>query len=106
MSPHESSRPAEPPASPLRRLVHVVTVVEIGIAGLATAMIFVLILLQAAQRYLPIDGWTWTGELARYGLEDRDLDDDWNASRVGCLPGPFEAVGPHRPRGARRRQHG
>ena len=25
-------------------------------------------LLQAAQRYLPIDGWPWTGELARFAL--------------------------------------
>jgi TRAP-type C4-dicarboxylate transport system permease small subunit len=45
-----------------------VTAVEIGIAGLAAALIFVLVLLQAGQRYLPVDGWTWTGELARYGL--------------------------------------
>jgi TRAP-type C4-dicarboxylate transport system permease small subunit len=26
------------------------------------------VLLQAAQRYLPIDGWPWTGELARFCL--------------------------------------
>ena len=31
-------------------------------------LIFGLVLLQAAQRYLPIDGWPWTGELARFGL--------------------------------------
>lgn len=51
-----------------RRVVHVLTTLEIGIAGLAAAMIFVLILTQTGQRYLPIDGWTWTGELARYCL--------------------------------------
>ncbi len=54
--------------TPLRRALRVVTAVEIGIAGLAAALIFVLVLLQAGQRYLPVDGWTWTGELARYGL--------------------------------------
>lgn len=42
--------------------------IEVSIAGLAAALIFVLVLVQAGQRYLPIDGWTWTGELARYGL--------------------------------------
>jgi TRAP-type C4-dicarboxylate transport system permease small subunit len=31
-------------------------------------LIFVLVLLQAGQRYLPIDGWAWTGELARFSL--------------------------------------
>lgn len=50
------------------RVVRVVTAVEVGLAGLAAALIFALVLLQAGQRYLPIDGWTWTGELARYGL--------------------------------------
>jgi TRAP-type transport system small permease protein len=65
-----SRSPAAPPPqrSALGRLVRVVTAVEIGIAGAAAALIFVLVLIQAGQRYLPIDGWTWTGELARYGL--------------------------------------
>jgi TRAP-type C4-dicarboxylate transport system permease small subunit len=74
VSTHEPGRsatgvdPSPPATTPLRRVVRVVTAIEIGIAGLATALIFVLVLLQAGQRYLPIDGWTWTGELARYGL--------------------------------------
>lgn len=73
MSTHEpggTAGAAPPPAPPttLQRVVRVVTAVEIGIAGLAAALIFVLVLVQAGQRYLPIDGWTWTGELARYGL--------------------------------------
>ncbi len=55
-------------STPLRRALRVVTGVEMRLAGLAAALIFVLVLLQAGQRYLPIDGWTWTGELARYGL--------------------------------------
>jgi TRAP-type C4-dicarboxylate transport system permease small subunit len=59
---------ARTPESRLQRVVRVVTAIEIGVAGLAAALIFVLVLIQAGQRYLPIDGWTWTGELARYGL--------------------------------------
>ena len=39
-----------------------------ALAGAALLMIFGLVLIQAAQRYLPIDGWSWTGELARYSL--------------------------------------
>ena len=31
-------------------------------------LIFFLVLSQAAQRYLPIDGYPWTGELARFCL--------------------------------------
>lgn len=60
--------PAERHDGVLARVVRVLTAVEVTIAGLAAALIFVLVLLQAGQRYLPIDGWTWTGELARYGL--------------------------------------
>lgn len=52
----------------LGRTARFVTAVEIGVAGLAAAMIFLLVLLQAGQRYLPMDGYTWTGELARFGL--------------------------------------
>lgn len=66
MSTHESAGSAPAPA--LQRAARLATAIEIGVAGLAAAMIFVLVLLQAGQRYLPIDGWTWTGELARYGL--------------------------------------
>ena len=52
----------------LGRVVRAITGIELGVAALATAMIFVLVLVQAFQRYLPVDGWTWTGELSRYGL--------------------------------------
>lgn len=83
MAPSESASPAgvPPPDAPevrerrdaapqgvVDRAVRVVTGIELGIAALATAMIFVLVLLQAFQRYLPVNGWTWTGELSRYGL--------------------------------------
>ncbi len=52
----------------LRRAVGIITAIEVGVAGLATALIFGLVLLQSAQRYLPMDGYTWTGELARFSL--------------------------------------
>jgi TRAP-type transport system small permease protein len=66
-----TTKPEATPASrdgALRRVVRAVTAVEMGLAGAAVALIFVLILIQAGQRYLPIDGWPWTGELARFSL--------------------------------------
>jgi TRAP-type transport system small permease protein len=56
-----------PPAW-LRRVTRVLTAVELTIGVAALLMIFGLVLLQAGQRYLPIDGWPWTGELARFCL--------------------------------------
>jgi TRAP-type transport system small permease protein len=56
------------PPRPLAVLVRVVTGIELGLGVAALLMIFGLVLLQAAQRYLPIDGWPWTGELARFCL--------------------------------------
>lgn len=53
---------------PLFRAIRWVTAIEVGLAALALALIFVLILVQAGQRYLPVDGWAWTGELARFSL--------------------------------------
>jgi TRAP-type transport system small permease protein len=50
------------------RVVRVVTGIEIGLAAAVTVLMFLLVLLQAVQRYLPIDGFTWTGELARFCL--------------------------------------
>ena len=52
----------------LTRLGRVLTAVELSIGVAALLLIFGLVLLQAAQRYLPIDGWPWTGELARFCL--------------------------------------
>ncbi|HEU4513390.1 MAG TPA: TRAP transporter small permease subunit [Nocardioidaceae bacterium] len=51
-----------------RRAVDVVTRVELALAGIAVAVIFVLVLIQAGQRYLPVEGWSWTGELAKFSL--------------------------------------
>jgi TRAP-type C4-dicarboxylate transport system permease small subunit len=46
----------------------VLTAIELSIGVAALLLIFGLVLLQAGQRYLPIDGWPWTGELARFCL--------------------------------------
>jgi TRAP-type C4-dicarboxylate transport system permease small subunit len=48
--------------------ISVITKVELGLAATALAVLFVLVLVQAAQRYLPVSGWSWTGELARFCL--------------------------------------
>jgi TRAP-type transport system small permease protein len=56
-----------PPAW-LRRVGRVLTAIELSIGVAALLLIFALVLLQAGQRYLPIDGWPWTGELARFCL--------------------------------------
>ena len=52
----------------LNRLGRVLTAFELSLGVAALLVIFGLVLLQAAQRYLPIDGWPWTGELARLCL--------------------------------------
>ena len=52
----------------LTRLGRVLTAIELTIGVAALLLIFGLVLLQAGQRYLPIDGWPWTGELARFCL--------------------------------------
>lgn len=44
------------------------TAIELTIGALALVVILVLLLVQTAQRYLPLDGWPWTGELARFCL--------------------------------------
>lgn len=58
-------------ASPPRWLAwpaRVATVLEYALGAIALVIIFVLVLVQAGQRYLPIEGWSWTGELARFSL--------------------------------------
>ncbi len=57
----------EPPAW-VSRTVRVVTAIELTIGALALLVIFFLVLVQAGQRYLPFEGWSWTGELARFSL--------------------------------------
>jgi TRAP-type transport system small permease protein len=50
------------------RIGRVITGIEIGLAAAVLVLMFVLVLFQAAQRYLPFEGLTWTGELARFCL--------------------------------------
>ena len=50
------------------RFGRILTGIELAIGVAALLLIFFLVLLQALQRYLPIDGWPWTGELARFCL--------------------------------------
>jgi TRAP-type transport system small permease protein len=57
----------EPPPR-VARAARWVTGIELGIGAVATVLIFVLVFVQAAQRYLPVEGWSWTGELARFCL--------------------------------------
>ncbi|WP_165362762.1 TRAP transporter small permease [Promicromonospora panici] len=52
----------------IKRLVRLLTAVELTIACVAMVMIFVLILFQAVQRYLPVPQIVWTGELSQFAL--------------------------------------
>lgn len=52
----------------LARAVRVVTAIEIALGACLLLLMLFLVLVQAGQRYLPVDGWPWTGELARFGL--------------------------------------
>jgi len=52
----------------LRPAIRVVTGAELAVAGAAVVLIFFLVFVQALQRYLPVSGWPWTGELARFSL--------------------------------------
>jgi TRAP-type transport system small permease protein len=60
--------PHDPPTRWWSRPVRVITSIEIGLAATATVVMFLCVLVQAGQRYLPFDGFTWTGELARFCL--------------------------------------
>ena len=60
----------EPPHRPsaLRRVVTVITAIELTIGAVSLMTILVLVFTQATQRYLPFDGFAWTGELSRFSL--------------------------------------
>lgn len=62
----QEQRPAQPGA--LRRSIRVLTAIELTIGVISLLVIFASVLLQAGQRYLPIEGFAWTGELARFSL--------------------------------------
>lgn len=57
------------PRNPLvRRVVGILTRIELAFGALMLMMILVLVFLQAAQRYLPGESLAWTGELSRFGM--------------------------------------
>jgi TRAP-type C4-dicarboxylate transport system permease small subunit len=51
-----------------RSLLRAVGVVEQVVGASLIVVILALVLLQVAQRYLPVGGWSWTGEVARLAL--------------------------------------
>lgn len=51
-----------------RRVVDVLTRIELGFAGVMLLVILVLVFTQAAQRYTSFEGVAWTGEISRFGL--------------------------------------
>lgn len=55
-------------ARPLQPVVRACTAVEATIGVLCLFSIFVLVLFQAVQRYMPIDQIAWTGEVSRFCL--------------------------------------
>lgn len=61
-------RHLEEPPRAVRYIVRVVTAIELTIGAVALLLIFFLVFAQALQRYLPVEGWSWTGELARFSL--------------------------------------
>ena len=52
----------------VQRLTRALTAIELTITCVAAAMIFVLVLFQAVQRYLPLPQVVWTGELSQFAL--------------------------------------
>ncbi len=52
----------------MRRMLRYLGIVEQTVGSALIVMILVLVLVQVAQRYLPGEGWPWTGEVARLGL--------------------------------------
>lgn len=52
----------------LRAVARILGVAETILGSLMMFMIFVLVLFQVAQRYLPVGPGVWVGELARFGL--------------------------------------
>ncbi|MFG2086884.1 MULTISPECIES: TRAP transporter small permease [unclassified Spirillospora] len=57
-----------PPGRRPGRVLRALSLAEAITGSVLLAVIGVLMLLQAAQRYLPAGGWVWTGELARFSF--------------------------------------
>lgn len=57
-----------PRREPFRTGLHAIGLLEQAIGTLLIVTILVLVLTQVAQRYVPGQGWPWTGEVARYSM--------------------------------------
>ena len=57
-----------PQRQPFRAGLHAIGLLEQAIGTLLIVTILVLVLTQVAQRYIPGQGWPWTGEVARYSM--------------------------------------
>lgn len=57
-----------PRREPYRTGLHAIGLVEQAIGTLLIVVILFLVLTQVAQRYIPGQGWPWTGEIARYSM--------------------------------------
>ncbi|GAA0546347.1 TRAP transporter small permease [Actinomadura livida] len=63
-----TSAAAAPPGRRPGRLLRALSTAEAVTGSVLLAVIGLLTLLQAVQRYLPSGGWVWTGELARFAF--------------------------------------
>ncbi|TQL40435.1 TRAP-type C4-dicarboxylate transport system permease small subunit [Homoserinimonas aerilata] len=63
-----STQPRQRRQGPLWRIVSILTAVEIVIGAIALLAIFVLVFMQAAQRYTSFESFAWTGELAKFAM--------------------------------------
>jgi TRAP-type C4-dicarboxylate transport system permease small subunit len=57
-----------PRREPFRSALHAIGLIEQAIGTLLLVAILFLVLTQVAQRYIPGQGWPWTGEVARYSM--------------------------------------
>ncbi|WP_105034954.1 TRAP transporter small permease [Cryobacterium aureum] len=48
------------------RVLRWISTVEHSLGAILITVIALLVFIQAIQRYLPVSGWVWSGELARY----------------------------------------
>lgn len=60
--------PDTQPSRPRPAAIRWLEKAELATGAVLLAVIFALILIQATQRHLPVAGWVWTGELARFSL--------------------------------------
>jgi TRAP-type C4-dicarboxylate transport system permease small subunit len=57
-----------PRREPYRTGLHAIGLLEQAIGTMLVVTILFLVLTQIAQRYIPGQGWPWTGEVARYSM--------------------------------------